>query len=272
MKFFLDTEFIEGTQKKTFLGFTIGETKPTIDLISIGIVGEDGSEYYAVSKEFNLNEAWNRYDFYDNDGLSTSKVYWLRENVLYKIFAEMYRQEYPAEWNFVYGNLGNFMGNMERNNCGLEFFKRLLETYGKTRKQIAKEVHDFCGKRNYNNDEYFTITNNKGMSFTNDAPEFYAYYCNYDWVVFCWLFGKMIDLPKGWPMYCNDIKQILDNKVKFYMPLQEKFFSEKPKSFSDALKRFKDHPDYPEQEDSKKHHALEDARYDRDLYNFLNSL
>ena len=57
MKYFLDTEFIEGNQKRFF-----GKTKPTIDLISIGMVAEDGREYYAISKDFNLKEAWNRYD------------------------------------------------------------------------------------------------------------------------------------------------------------------------------------------------------------------
>ena len=38
MKYFYDTEFLEGTQKKRF---GLGTTKPTIDLISIGIVSED---------------------------------------------------------------------------------------------------------------------------------------------------------------------------------------------------------------------------------------
>lgn len=37
-----------------------------------------------------------------------------------------------------------------------------------------------------------------------------GYYCDYDWVAFCWLFGSMIDLPKGLPMYCWDLKQFLD--------------------------------------------------------------
>ena len=37
MKYFLDTEFIEGTQKSWFGR----DTKSTIDLISIGIVAED---------------------------------------------------------------------------------------------------------------------------------------------------------------------------------------------------------------------------------------
>ena len=56
MKYFLDTEFLEGAQKKWF-----EQTKPTIDLISIGIVCEDGREYYAISKDFNLKEARNRF-------------------------------------------------------------------------------------------------------------------------------------------------------------------------------------------------------------------
>ena len=32
MKYFIDTEFVEGKQDKTFLGIKVGETKPTIDL------------------------------------------------------------------------------------------------------------------------------------------------------------------------------------------------------------------------------------------------
>lgn len=41
-------------------------------------------------------------------------------------------------------------------------------------------------------------------------PVFYAYYADYDWVAFCWLFGAMIDLPRGFPMYCRDLKQTVD--------------------------------------------------------------
>jgi hypothetical protein len=41
----------------------------------------------------------------------------------------------------------------------------------------------------------------------DDKPEFWAYFADYDWVLFCWLFGRMVDLPKGWPMFCMDLKQ-----------------------------------------------------------------
>jgi hypothetical protein len=49
-------------------------------------------------------------------------------------------------------------------------------------------------------------------SLVNDDPNpiFVGYYCDYDWVLFCWLFGTMMDLPRNFPMYCIDLKQELD--------------------------------------------------------------
>lgn len=34
----------------------------------------------------------------------------------------------------------------------------------------------------------------------------------------CQLYGPMIDLPKGWPMYCRDLKQLLDDRGNPKMP------------------------------------------------------
>ncbi len=39
------------------------------------------------------------------------------------------------------------------------------------------------------------------------SPEFWAYFADYDWVVFCQIFGTMLDLPKNFPMLCMDIEQ-----------------------------------------------------------------
>lgn len=39
-------------------------------------------------------------------------------------------------------------------------------------------------------------------------PEFWAYFAAYDWVVLCQLFGRMVDLPKPFPYYCNDLQQL----------------------------------------------------------------
>lgn len=93
MKYFYDTEFLEGTQKRRIGNIAlpkIFDLNPTIDLISIGIVCQDGREYYAVSKDFNLKEAWNRFDLKKfEDTKHNTKVYWIRENVLKPIFQEL---------------------------------------------------------------------------------------------------------------------------------------------------------------------------------------
>jgi hypothetical protein len=47
-------------------------------------------------------------------------------------------------------------------------------------------------------------------------------YADYDWVVLCQLFGAMVDLPKGWPMYCRDIKQWADELGNPQLPEQGK--------------------------------------------------
>ena len=223
MKYFLDTEFLEGTQNKNFLGFIYGKTKSTIDLISIGIVSEDGREYYAISKDFNLKEAWNRYDIkiewysIDESNQSTRdiKVYWIRDNVLKPIFIELRAKE-VEEYNIA-----------QRRNVVLDFpeysfcfieFKRLINKYGKTNKQIAEEIKDFISYKQFYKDtcqinlyqDSFYDLRIEDLKQRNMLPQFYGYYCDYDWVVLCWLFGRMIDLPKGFPMFAFDIQQQIE--------------------------------------------------------------
>lgn len=75
-------------------------------------------------------------------------------------------------------------------------------------------------------------------------PEFWAYYADYDWVVFCQLFGTMMDLPSGFPMYCRDIKQECDRLGN---------------------------PKLPKQGENE-HNALADAQWVRESWEFLNQL
>lgn len=50
------------------------------------------------------------------------------------------------------------------------------------------------------------------MAFVgDDKPEWIGYYSSYDHVVLCQTFGRMIDLPRGWPMYTRDLKQMADD-------------------------------------------------------------
>ena len=152
MRYFLDTEFIEDGK--------------TIDLISIGIVLEDGREYYAENEECDLLKASE----------------WVKENVL-------------------------------KNLRGGQFIKK--------KKQIAHEI----------------------ICFIDENPEFWGYFADYDWVVFCQLFGTMMDLPKNFPMYCRDIKQLIDdNPSKVLLP-----------------------PCRGE------HNALNDARWNKEVFQYLTS-
>lgn len=256
MKYFIDTEFLEGKQSKL-----IGKTKPTIDLISIGIVAEDGREYYAISKEFNVKEAWNRFQWeehksihkVDEDKKLNRKVYWLRDNILKPIFNEWNKYGYHS---FTYKNM-----------------KYCIKSIGKTNKQIANEIKHFVANRPIEANKEQWI-----LDYDTKDVQFYGYYADYDWVVFCWLFGKMIDLPNGFPMYCIDLKQTLDEKITSGCVVKHRYaaFSERDISmdrgntFDEVLRIIKEQPNYPKQ--TNEHNALADAKWNYELYKFLQTL
>ena len=79
------------------------------------------------------------------------------------------------------------------------------------------------------------------LAFAGERPEFWAYYADYDWVALCQLYGRMIDLPKGWPMFCRDLKQE-----------------------AGAI-------NLPKQTAGIEHHALRDALWTRDAHRALDA-
>lgn len=224
MKYFLDTEFIEGWKKPISWLPAIGNFNKkyhSIQLISVGIVAEDGREYYAVSNEFNHRDASD----------------WVKENVLLPIYQEM-----------VYGD--------NRNLFNTDDFHKY---YGKSNDKIAEEIKNFTHHWN-DLDSLLIPTSNKPINV-----EFYAYYADYDWVVFCSLFGTMMDLPKRFPMYCKDLKQMLDEKVSNFCADEIR-----STSFESALERIKIHKDYPQQDNE--HNALGDAKWNQRLFDFIKKL
>lgn len=286
-RYFYDTEFLEGTQKGFF-----GQSKPTIDLISIGIVAEDGREYYAISKDFNLKEAWNRYDvqeqtlFEKQHGFSGRKIYWIRENVLMPIFFELAEREFhnihfKDEW--VYEgevvDLEIFKTNRKWSN-DFKWFKKLIKKYGKSNKQIVKEVEWFIRKGNHVNCNNDKLVNDK----TKNPVQLYGYYSAYDHVALCWLFGKMIDLPTGFPMYTIDLKQSFDEKAESFTTKQltdfqygEGFMKHdvyEPLNYMKVdytkIDLLKKHKNYPKQ--TNEHCCLSDAKWNYELYKFLQIL
>lgn len=76
------------------------------------------------------------------------------------------------------------------------------------------------------------------------AAEFWGYYSAYDHVALCQIFGTMMDLPPGWPYYTRDLRQWADS-LGILQPL-------------DQLVPTK-----------AEHHALADARWNREVYEYL---
>lgn len=146
-KYYLDTEFIEDGR--------------TIDLISIGIVSEDGREFYVLNADCD----WSRADN------------WVRNNVLSSL---------PPLTAYEYKLCNN-------NSIDISQVLKCKGSYIPYNR-FADAILEFCDID------------------THGIPEFIAYYADYDWVALCQTFGKMIDLPKGFPMYCKDLKQEIDRQ------------------------------------------------------------
>ena len=84
------------------------------------------------------------------------------------------------------------------------------------------------------------------QGFAGDKPEFWAYFADYDWVLLASLFGKMIDLPEGWPFFCRDLKQLM-----WHLNISR---DEIPEELS---------------EDLNQHHALDDAMWNMRVYDWI---
>lgn len=175
MKYFYDTEFID--------------TGRTIDLISIGIVREDGKTYYGVNSDIDvIQRAFNHP--------------WLRANVCPSLPFYERAVDFSVALDTEHQDFDN----------------------AKPRVLIARDVKDFI--------------------CSDPEPELWAYYAAYDHVALAQLFGRMLDLPTGIPMFTNDIKQ--------------------------EMVRLKN-PRVPEQQEGA-HNALADAQWNKSTYEYLQAL
>jgi hypothetical protein len=273
MNYYIDTEFLEGTQKygQPWLNFWLGQKakeKPTIDLISIGIVSEDGREYYAISKDFNLREAWDRYEWYStaynkparNKAEEDFKVYWIRENVLRSIWNELCTFHIN---NANHKHFGQPITDTRILKFNYKNFKWLINKYGKTNQQIAEKVKEFIS---YPQDIEDSVAMLQKRSPIDKSPKFYGYFADYDWVAFCWLFGKMNNLPNGFPKYCRDLKQMFDEKVSVY----EDRFMNGNEDFETRMSYVMNKDNYPKQ--INEHNAIADARWNKELHEFIKTL
>ena len=229
MKYYLDTEFIEDFTNPWF-----GKKRHYIDLISLALVAEDGREGYWVSNEFDLAYVWHKCQpgMPDETTGIPEPVYWLRENVLRPIYEDLKSRV---------GTYGKTYHPALFDEFSLKCLKTLIGWYGKSNRTIAQEISEFVFA---------------GLK-PNNPTQFYAYYADYDWVLLCSLFGRMLDLPPGFPYYCRDLKQ---TKVE----LEEALDSPRV----DIDYTLEEDSDYPVQ--VGEHNALADARWNKRLHDFLS--
>lgn len=249
MKYFLDTEFIEGFHKPL-----MGKRRHFIDLISIGIVSDDGREYYAISNEFDPKKADK----------------WVLENVL---------DPMVHEWVMSYNGDGrNRVLDMIEGKGQIGAIKIMQREAGKSNAQIAEGIYQFTQEEKIKVEGgpttfWQSAESERIIRQGYTEPEFYAYYADYDWVVFCSLFGRMIDLPKGFPMYCIDLKQTMDEKAIELTDSTKRtqhHHHPEPLTHDTKLKILKSVIGFPVQKNE--HSAIDDARWNKKLYEFLQTI
>lgn len=153
MRIYYDTEFIEDGR--------------TIDLVSIGMVAEDGRELYAVNEDIASGPLYDQ----------ICKHQWLMENVVPHL---------PLSTGQTGSQKGH--GKLSTGSAYNGFFNLDMASNDvMPRRMIRNAVRDFIG--------------------ATPEPELWAWYGAYDHVALCQLWGRMIDLPKGVPMWTNDLKQ-----------------------------------------------------------------
>jgi hypothetical protein len=239
MKYFLDQEFIEGFRKPISWLPSFGWFNKrywTIELISIGIYSEDKRLFYAVNKDFNAR--------YASD--------WVKKNVLSKlpprrIGEPVIMRSYDAE--LTHG--GTTLVWQEEN-----------PVY-QTLEQIKEGVMDFVGgvKVNKYHGDMRNMFPDEMKYRVPVGIEFYGYYADYDWVLFCSsLFGTMMNLPKDMPMFCYDLKQIFDEHCKTIAAGSNRDY----KWWGNNIKNMSNYP-----KETNEHDASADAEWNYKLYKFL---
>lgn len=235
MKYYLDTEFSEGMHKPISWLPTIGGfNKPRWSIELISI----GIKCEDGRTYYAISEEFNPDKCND----------WVKENVLPKLPKKLlYEFEQDPEEFFP-----NYNVEIEKKNP-------LWKSLECIKDDVALFFNCSIGDR--------------GKYVAPEGIEVYGYFADYDWVVFCSLFGAMVGLPDRFPMYCKDLKQMLDEEVSELTPhyFFHKYDELNYLSTNEKLKLIKlRDPRYPKQ--LNEHSALDDAEWNERLHIFINNL
>jgi hypothetical protein len=139
----------------------------SIDLISIGMVADDGRELYAVNEDIDVGTQFHE---------RILKHPWLMANVVPHLPLLERRDGWPP-YELAKGQ--------QKARFALDGRSNTVQPM----RMIRNQVRDFV--------------------LEAASPELWAWYGAYDHVALCQIFGRMIDLPKGFPWWTNDLKQEL---------------------------------------------------------------
>lgn len=206
---YIDTEFIEGKQSpKGWRGRVLRwldrcglvRLSHTIQLVSIGLVGLDGRELFLVSTDFNPDDADR----------------WVKSNVLTQLPPHQARQELAPGLLLGTSHVAPlYLPNAEiaryvlRYVWPMSYLAELLNQATRTFVYQAwglDELTDGIGSY-LSREQALNLLAEQYLYAGSITPTFVADYGAYDWVVFCRLFGRMIDLPKYFPMFVVDLQQ-----------------------------------------------------------------
>jgi hypothetical protein len=219
MKHFYDLEFLENGH--------------TIELISIGIVSDDGSEYYAVNSDIqtdkDLHERISEHDF-----LAKEVIKHLPLVDDHKVAEQLKAAAMSKRTPYFEPSSRQYTDDATRLDWELD----MTDIDVKPKWVIANEVQ-----------KYFLNRLDHGIHDPEmddeGEVELWANYGAYDHVGLMQLWGPMIKRPKNLPMFTHDLQHFAHEI-----------------GFSRA--------DFPEQE-AAKHDALADARHNQLIWSFLDA-
>lgn len=149
MRYFFDTEFNENVHP--------------IELISAGMVAEDGREWYAIHRNYSRHSEYLRFLKGEEDGSVEDFIHlhscndWVKAHVL-PIMHIDWTQQNKGDSLVVGGD-----------------------------EDIKNSLMSFVG--------------------LDPAPEFWAYYGDYDWFLLTRMFKSFDRMPRKWPQICYDLHQ-----------------------------------------------------------------
>lgn len=167
--------------------------------------------------------------FYDTEFYEDGKeIHLISIGIVAQDGRELYLENSNFDWNMVpidHWLWDNVYPHLEGNDS----------VYGETRFGISERVQDFI------------VTDSP-----EEKHELWGYYSSYDHVVLAQLWGVMVNLPRGIPMFTHDLKQVISMNWEYI----EYNLDVDPIPLQDGVE----------------HHALADARWNKKVYYWLEDM